>query len=144
MTAPLKRENHWKKISGSGEKTELVTAVSEDQTHGHIQAQCRVRIAFATVDETVPKFSKGGSGGGGSSKGSGGGGGGSTGITSGGVTKQRARHCRLCGDRYLGAERGRAVDVCGPGADLRKGVGGSPQSLCQCRERTERLRLVPV
>ena len=85
----LKREKPLEKVSGSGEKTELVTAVSEDQTHGHIQAQCRVRIAFATVDETVPKFSTGGSGGGGSSKGSGGGGGGggSTGITSGGVTK---------------------------------------------------------
>ena len=56
--------------------------------NGHIQAQCRVRIAFVTEDDTVPKISTGGSGGG-SSKGSGGGGGGggSTGITSGGVTK---------------------------------------------------------
>lgn len=84
----LKREKPLEKVSGSGEKTELVTAVSEDQTHGHIQAQCHVRIAFVTEDGTVPKISTGGSGGG-SSKGSGGGGGGggSTGITSGGVTK---------------------------------------------------------
>ena len=36
----LKREKPLEKVSGSGEKTELVTAVSEDQTHGHIQAQC--------------------------------------------------------------------------------------------------------
>ncbi|MFR5731819.1 MAG: hypothetical protein ACLUD2_07610 [Clostridium sp.] len=31
-----------------------MTAVSEDQTHGHIQAVCRVKIVFVTVDETVP------------------------------------------------------------------------------------------
>ena len=85
----LKKEKPLEKVSGTGILEELVTAVSEDQTHGHIQAMCRVKIAFVTVDETVPRVSAGGSGGGGgSSKGSGGGGGGSsTGITSGGVTR---------------------------------------------------------
>ena len=84
----LKKEKPLEKVSGTGILEELVTAVSEDQTHGHIQAMCRVKIAFVTVDETVPRVSTGGSGGGGSSKGSGGGGGGSsTGITSGGVTR---------------------------------------------------------
>ncbi len=83
----LKKEKPLEKVSGNGTWEELVTAVSEDQTHGHIQAQCRVRIAFVTVDETVARVSTGGSGGGGSSsKGSGGGGSSSTGITSGGVT----------------------------------------------------------
>ena len=43
----LKREKPLEKVSGSGEKTEMVTAVSEDQTHGHIQAQCRVRIVLS-------------------------------------------------------------------------------------------------
>ena len=85
----LKKEKPLEKVSGTGILEELVTAVSEDQTHGHIQAVCRVKIVFVTVDETVPRVSTGGSGGGGgSSKGSGGGGGGSsTGITSGGVTR---------------------------------------------------------
>ena len=85
----LKKEKPLEKVSGTGILEELVTAVSEDQTHGHIQAMCRVKIAFVTVDETVPRVSTGGSGGGGgSSKGSGGGGGGSsTGIISGGVTR---------------------------------------------------------
>lgn len=85
----LKKEKPLEKVSGTGILEELVTAVSEDQTHGHIQAMCRVKIVFVTVDETVPRVSAGGSGGGGgSSKGSGGGGGGSsTGITSGGVTR---------------------------------------------------------
>ena len=84
----LKKEKPLEKVSGTGILEELVTAVSEDQTHGHIQAMCRVKIAFVTVDETVPRVNTGGSGGGGSSKGSGGGGGGSsTGITSGGVTR---------------------------------------------------------
>lgn len=85
----LKKEKPLEKVSGNGVLEELVTAVSEDQTHGHIQAQCRVKIIFATVDETVSRVSTGSSGGGGgSSKGSGGGGGGSsTGITSGGVTR---------------------------------------------------------
>ncbi len=83
----LKKEKPLEKVSGNGTWEELVTAVSEDQTHGHIQAQCRVRIAFVTVDETVARVSTGGSGGGGgSSKGSGGGGSSSNGITSGGVT----------------------------------------------------------
>ena len=83
----LKKEKPLEKVSGNGIQEELVTAVSEDQTHGYIQAQCRVKIVFVTVDETVPRISTGGSGGGGgSSKGSGGGGGSSTGITSGGVT----------------------------------------------------------
>ena len=86
----LKQEKPLEKVSGNGVKEEVVTAVSEDQTHGHIKAQCRVRIVFVTQDETVPRVSTGGSGGGGSSsEGSGGSGGSgsSTGITSGGVTK---------------------------------------------------------
>lgn len=84
----LKKEKPLEKVTGNGVKEEFVTAVSEDQTHGHIQAKCRVRIAFVTQDETVPRPGTGGTGGGGSSKGSGGGGGGSsTGIASGGVTK---------------------------------------------------------
>ncbi len=83
----LKREKPLEKVSGSGTLEELVTAVSEDQTHGHIQAQCCVRITFVTEDETVQKSTTGSSGsGGGSSGSSGGGGGSSSGSVMAGVT----------------------------------------------------------
>lgn len=36
----LKKEKPLEKVSGTGILEELVTAVSEDQTHGHIQAMC--------------------------------------------------------------------------------------------------------
>lgn len=83
----LKREKPLEKVNGNGIREEIVTAVSEDQTHGHIQAQCRVRIQFVTVDETVPRVFSGGSGGSGGGGGGSKGSGGSTGITSGGVIK---------------------------------------------------------
>lgn len=41
------------KLSGSAIYTEIVTATSEDQTHGHVTASCDVIINFVTVDETV-------------------------------------------------------------------------------------------
>lgn len=57
---------------GSGIYRETVTAVSEDQTHGHVSAACDVTIRFVTVDETTTRYTGGGSsgGGGGSSAGS--------------------------------------------------------------------------
>lgn len=83
----LKKEKPLEKVSGSGSYEEFVTAASEDQTHGHIQAQCRVRINFVTTDETIPKSStKSSGGGGGSSSGSGSGGGSSSGSASSGAT----------------------------------------------------------
>ncbi len=81
-----KQENPREKVSGSAVYEELVTAVSEDQTHGHISAGCRVRVSFVTVDETVPRVSTGSSGGAGGSGGSGGSGGGGTSGSSAGIT----------------------------------------------------------
>ncbi|MDD3252936.1 MAG: hypothetical protein PHV18_10270 [Lachnospiraceae bacterium] len=68
-------------VSGSTTYTERVTAVSEDQTHGHIAAVCDVTITFETVDATVAASggSNGSSGGGGGSSSGGSGGGGSSG-----------------------------------------------------------------
>lgn len=70
------------KLNGSGTCTEVVTAVSEDQTHGHVAAECRVTVRFVTVDETV--FRPGMHGGSGSSTGGSGGGSGGSGSSSGG------------------------------------------------------------
>lgn len=69
------------KLEGTATHTETVTAVSEDQTHGHLAAACEVTLRFVTADETV--FRGGSSGSGGSSGGSGGsgGGGGSKAVT---------------------------------------------------------------
>ena len=41
------------KLSGSGRMTEMVTATSEDQTHGIVKAQCQITIYFQTDDQTV-------------------------------------------------------------------------------------------
>lgn len=72
------------KLEGSGSHTEVITAVSEDQTHGHVTASCKVTVQFVTVDETtLYRYSgsgKGSSGGGGS------GGGGSSGSSRGVAT----------------------------------------------------------
>ncbi|SEU22297.1 hypothetical protein SAMN05443270_3466 [Lacrimispora sphenoides] len=43
----------YRKLSGSTAYTEKVTAVSEDQTHGHVMAECDITINFATIDNTV-------------------------------------------------------------------------------------------
>ncbi len=39
--------------NGTGEYTEQITAVSEDQTHGHVTSNCQVTIRFRTEDESV-------------------------------------------------------------------------------------------
>ena len=41
------------KLSGSGAVTETVTAISEDQTHGVVTADCQVTVRFKTDDQTV-------------------------------------------------------------------------------------------
>lgn len=63
--------------SGSAVCTEVITAVSEDQTNGHIMADCKVTIHFVTKDETYIRSSSGGSSGGS---------GGSSSVSAGGVT----------------------------------------------------------
>ena len=121
----LKKEKPLEKVSGTGILEELVTAVSEDQTHGHIQAVCRVKIVFVTVDETVPRVSTGGSGR-------------LPGDGRGrwrrffhrdyfrrGNQSRRSVNAVLCCDRNLDAECGRTVDVCGQRAHLREGMGSS-------------------
>lgn len=67
-------------LDGKASCTELITATSEDQTHGNVTVTCPVTIQFVTVDDTTLRVTGGGSGG---SGGSGGGGGGSS---SGGVS----------------------------------------------------------
>ena len=64
-----KAEKPWERVNGSGIYEELVTATSEDQTHGNITAECHVIVKFVTVDETNLRSgsSSGGSSGGGSS-----------------------------------------------------------------------------
>jgi len=66
------------KLEGKRSHTEVITAVSEDQTHGHVTADCQITVRFVTVDETTlnqtssisgSRKSSGGGGGGGSSKG---------------------------------------------------------------------------
>ena len=64
---------------------ETVTVTSEDQTHGHVTADCHITVRFETLDETTSGSSgSGGGGGGGSSSGSSGGS--SKGITAVGTT----------------------------------------------------------
>lgn len=78
-----KKNNPLEKVEGSGVCRETITAVSEDQTHGHVTAVCNVVVRFVTIDETV-KTSGGSSGSGG---GSGGGSSGSSrGVTTTGTT----------------------------------------------------------
>ena len=48
-----RQSDPYTKLSGSAAYTELITAVSEDQTNGHVSAACDVTINFVTVDETV-------------------------------------------------------------------------------------------
>lgn len=63
-----KQQNNPKILqTGSGTYTEMITAVSEDQTNGHIKATCKVTIRFVTEDETYLRSSSGGSSGGSSS-----------------------------------------------------------------------------
>ncbi len=67
--------------TGAGTWETVVTATSEDQTNGHITADCKVVVHFVTEDKTYLRSSSGGSSG--SSGGSGGSSGGS-GSSSGG------------------------------------------------------------
>ncbi|MGN0158572.1 MAG: hypothetical protein ACI39W_05460 [Brotaphodocola sp.] len=68
--------------TGTGTYTEVITATSEDQTNGHITANCNVTIHFVTKDETYIHYSGGGSGGG-SGRGSLGGHSSTTAVTAG-------------------------------------------------------------
>lgn len=76
-----KKKDPYAKAEGSAQYTETVTAVSEDQTNGHIFAQCWITICLKTEDQTTVRSSGGssGSGGGTASSGSGMGGGQSAG-----------------------------------------------------------------
>lgn len=75
-----KAANPLRRVNGSGQATEIVTATSEDQTHGNVTAECLVTVRFVTVDETTPRS-------GGSSGGFSGGGGGSfSGLTVAGAS----------------------------------------------------------
>lgn len=78
-----KKANPQEKAEGTGEYREKITAVSEDQTHGHVTATCDVTIRFVTIDETIKAS---GSGGGSGGSGGGGGGGSSRGVTTTGAT----------------------------------------------------------
>lgn len=42
----------YRKLTGTGSETELLTAVSEDRTHGTVSAQCRIKLVFKTDDRT--------------------------------------------------------------------------------------------
>ncbi|MFR2847028.1 MAG: hypothetical protein ACLTC4_07755 [Hungatella hathewayi] len=72
------QEGNHVKLEGTAVHTETVTAVSEDQTHGHLASSCEVTLRFVTADETYVRSGSGSSGG---SGGSSGGGGGSKGVT---------------------------------------------------------------
>lgn len=74
------------KVDGSSLFHETVTVTSEDQTHGHVTAECHVTIEFVTIDETTAGTSGSGGGGGGGGSSSGGGGGSSKGVTATGAT----------------------------------------------------------
>lgn len=78
-----KAEHPGEKIETAAERTEVVTATSQDQTHGNVTADCLVTLRYVTLDETR-LWSSGGSGGGSGS--SGGGGGSSKGVTTTGAT----------------------------------------------------------
>lgn len=75
------QEGNHVKLEGTAVHTETVTAVSEDQTHGHLSAVCDVTLRFVTADETVYRNGSGGSGGSSGGSGGSGGGGGSKGVT---------------------------------------------------------------
>lgn len=48
-----RKRDPYQKISGAAGCREVVTVVSEDQTHGHVTAECEVAINFVTIDETI-------------------------------------------------------------------------------------------
>jgi hypothetical protein len=73
----LWEEDKSRKMDSSGSHTEIIRAVSEDQTHGIIRVECEVTVNFVTEDETtLYRVSSSGSAGGGGGSGSS-----STGIT---------------------------------------------------------------
>ncbi|MCI8517880.1 MAG: hypothetical protein HFG75_13610 [Hungatella sp.] len=47
-----RREDPYRKLSGSAQHTETVTATAEDQTNGIVSASCNVTIRFVTEDRT--------------------------------------------------------------------------------------------
>lgn len=49
----MRRLDRYRILSGKASYTEEITAVSEDQTHGHVMAACDITINFETVDKTV-------------------------------------------------------------------------------------------
>jgi glucan-binding YG repeat protein len=59
-------------MKAGGSHTEKIRAVSEDQTHGIITAECEITVRFVTKDETTltASYAKGSSGGGGGGGGS--------------------------------------------------------------------------
>jgi len=48
----IKKEDPYRKLEGNAVYEEVVTAVSEDQTHGVVSAKCKITIRFVTEDET--------------------------------------------------------------------------------------------
>ncbi len=66
-----RQSDPYAKLEGSAVHQEVVTATSEDQTHGVVSAECRVTVQFETIDETVTYQSSGSSGSSGSYGGSG-------------------------------------------------------------------------
>ncbi len=47
-----RKSDPYARLTGYAEEAELVTAVSEDQTHGHVTASCPVKLRFVTEDQT--------------------------------------------------------------------------------------------
>lgn len=47
-----KKEDPYRKMTGNAVYEEVITAASEDQTHGVVEAKCKVTLHFVTVDET--------------------------------------------------------------------------------------------
>lgn len=77
-----RKQDRTQTLAGSGSCTEKVLAVSEDQTYGHVTAECAVTLKFVTIDETdFRHYGSGGSSSGGSSSGGGSSGGGSSANT---------------------------------------------------------------
>lgn len=46
-------DDPYTKIFGNASYSEKISATSEDQTHGHVKAECDITINFLTVDQTV-------------------------------------------------------------------------------------------
>lgn len=74
--AEKKKENPLVRLEGCGSGEETILVTSEDQTNGRVTAECKVRIFFETIDESMIYAS-----GGGNSSGGGGGISGSSAIT---------------------------------------------------------------